>query len=91
MFALINSEELESLNQLMVKQLKNRFNDPARNRRFVIGVDRSKMKLYDVDEAAQDGIMDDRPVMDKSEFGERDSDFFKKRSKFGNKKMDGFA
>ena len=91
MFALINSEELESLNQLMVKQLKNRFNDPARNRRFVIGVDRSKMKLYDVDEAGQDGIMDDRPVMDKSEFGERDSDFFKKRSKFGNKKMDGFA
>ncbi len=91
MFALINSEELESLNQLMVKQLKNRFNDPAKNRRFVIGVDRSKMKLYDVDEAGQDGIMDDRPVMDKSEFGERDSDFFKKRSKFGNKKMDGFA
>ena len=90
MFALINSEELEALSQLMVKQLKNRFNDPARNKRFVIGVDRTKMRLYDVDESAQD-LMDDRPVMDKSEFGERDSDFFKKRSKFGSKKMDGFA
>ena len=90
MFALINSEELEALSQLMVKQLKNRFNDPARNKRFVIGVDRTKMRLYDVDESAQD-LMDDRPVMDKSEFGERDSDFFKKRSKFGSKKMDGFT
>lgn len=88
MFAIINSEELEALSQLMVKQLKNRFNDPARNRRFVIGVDRSKMRLYDVDESAQD-LVDDKPVMDKSEFGERDSDFFKKRSKFGNK-MEGF-
>jgi len=90
MFALINSEELEALSQLMVKQLKNRFNDPARNKRFVIGVDRTKMRLYDVDESAQD-LMDDKPIMDKSEFGERDSDFFKKRSKFGSKKMDGFA
>lgn len=90
MFALINSEELEALNQLMVKQLKNRFNDPARNRRFVIGIDRSKMRLFDVDESGQD-LIDDRPVMDKTEFGERDSDFFKKRSKFGSKKMEGFA
>lgn len=90
MFALINSEELEALSQLMVKQLKNRFNDPARNKRFVIGVDRTKMRLYDVDESAQD-LMDDKPIMDKSEFGERDSDFFKKRSKFGSKKMDGFT
>lgn len=90
MFALINSEELEALNQLMVKQLKNRYTDPSKNRRFVIGVDRAKMRLYDVDESAQD-LIDDKPIMDKSEFGERDSDFFKKRSKFGNKKMDGFA
>lgn len=89
MFAIINSEELESLSQLMVKQLKNRYTDPAKHRRFVIGVDRSKMRLYDVDESAQD-LVDDKPVMDKSEFGERDSDFFKKRSKFGSKKMDGF-
>lgn len=89
MFALITSEELESLSQLMVKQLKNRYNDPSRNKRFVIGVDRSKMRLYDVDESAQD-LIDDKPVMDKTDFGERDSDFFKKRSKFG-KKMEGFA
>lgn len=89
MFAIINSEELETLSQLMVKQLKNRYTDPAKHRRFVIGVDRSKMRLYDVDESAQD-LVDNKPVMDKSEFGERDSDFFKKRSKFGNKRMDGF-
>lgn len=91
MFALITSEELESLNQLMVKQLKNRYNDLARNRRFVIGVDRSKMKLYDVDESAQEGIQDDAPLMDKTQFGERDSDFFKSRTKFNKKSFEGFA
>jgi replicative DNA helicase len=90
MFALTTSEELESLGQIMVKQLKNRYNDLARNKRFVVGVDRAKMKLYDVDQSAQDGIQDDKPLMDKTEFGERDSDFFKKRSKFG-KSFDGFA
>ena len=50
MFAVISSEELTSLNQLMVKQLKNRFNDLLSNRRFVVGVDRSKMRLYDVEQ-----------------------------------------
>lgn len=90
MFALTTSEELESLGQIMVKQLKNRYNDLAKNKRFVVGVDRSKMKLYDVDQSAQDGIQDDKPLMDKTEFGDRDSDFFKKRSKFG-KNMNGFA
>jgi hypothetical protein len=90
MFALTTSEELESLGQIMVKQLKNRYNDLAKNKRFVVGVDRAKMKLYDVDQSAQDGIQDDKPLMDKTEFGERDSDFFKKRSKFG-KSFDGFA
>lgn len=90
-FALINTEELEELGQLMVKQLKNRFNDPFKNKRFVIGVDRAKMKLYDIDNATE-GLIDDTPVMDKTGFGERDSsDFFKSRSKFGNKRMDGFA
>ena len=54
MFALISNEELESLNQIMVKQLKNRYNDLAINKRFVIGVDRSKMRLYDVESTAQD-------------------------------------
>jgi hypothetical protein len=56
MFALISSEELEGLNQLMVKQLKNRYNDPTLNRKFAIGVDRAKMKLYDVEPSAQRGI-----------------------------------
>ena len=53
MFALISTEELEGLNQMLVKQLKNRYNDPTLNKRFVIGVDRAKMKLYDVSQKAQ--------------------------------------
>lgn len=57
MFALISNEELENLNQIMVKQLKNRYNDPSANKRFIIGVDRAKMKLYDVEDSAQK-IMD---------------------------------
>ena len=56
MFALISNEELDSLNQILVKQLKNRYADPSFNKRFVIGVDRSKMKLYDVEESAQNII-----------------------------------
>jgi len=71
MFALISSEELQDLGQFLVKQLKNRYSDPAINRRFVIGVDRSKMKLYDVEQHAQDDIMDDTPVFDKTETGKR--------------------
>ena len=59
MFALITSEELEDLGQMMGKQLKNRYNDPTKYRRFVIGVDRSRMKLYDVEESAQSDIMND--------------------------------
>ena len=58
MFALIVTEELEKLNQIMVKQLKNRYNDPAINKRFVIGVDRSRMKLYDCEQNAQTDIQD---------------------------------
>jgi hypothetical protein len=58
MFALISSEELEELGQLMVKQLKNRYNDPTHYKRFTIGVDRAKMKLYDVEQSAQEGIAD---------------------------------
>lgn len=75
MLALISTEELEGLNQLMVKQLKNRYNDPSYYKRFVIGVDRSKMKLYDVEISAQKNIsdsgQDDKPVFDKSDFGKR--------------------
>ena len=58
MFALISTEELEGSNQLMVKQLKNRYNDPTFYKRFVIGIDRSKMKLYDCEQSAQEGIVD---------------------------------
>jgi replicative DNA helicase len=54
MFALISSEQLEQLGQIMVKQLKNRYNDPSTNKKFVIGIDKSKMKLYDVEDSAQD-------------------------------------
>jgi replicative DNA helicase len=58
MFALISSDELEELGQIMVKQLKNRYNDPTYLKRFTLGVDRSKMKLYDVENSAQDDIAD---------------------------------
>ena len=58
MFALIATEELEGLGQIMVKQLKNRYNDPTYNRRFVIGVDRTKMRLYDCEQTAQDDLLD---------------------------------
>jgi hypothetical protein len=68
MFALISSEEMEELNQMLVKQLKNRYNDPTSYRKFVIGVDRSKMRLYDVDQRAQEDIsdsgQDDEPLFD---------------------------
>ena len=58
MFALISTEELEQLGQLMVKQLKNRYNDPTINKRFVVGIDRAKMRLYDCEQKAQDNILD---------------------------------
>lgn len=58
MFALISSEQLESLNQILVKQLKNRYNDLTVNKKFVVGVDRSKMRLYDVEDNAQSNIVD---------------------------------
>ena len=58
MFALISTEELQDLGQIMVKQLKNRYNDPTQNKRFVLGIDRAKMKLYDVENSAQIDIVD---------------------------------
>ncbi|CAB4125177.1 41 helicase [uncultured Caudovirales phage] len=77
MFALISSEELQELNQIMVKQLKNRYSDVNNFKRFVIGVDKSKMMLYNVEESAQNNISDkgtqeeDVPAFDKSKFGKR--------------------
>ena len=58
MFALISTEELEQLGQIMVKQLKNRYNDPTIHKRFVVGIDRAKMRLYDCDQKAQEDIVD---------------------------------
>jgi len=76
MFALISNEELDKLNQIAVKQLKNRYNDPTTNKRFVIGIDRAKMKLFDVGQSEQT-LVDDgqeeefaKPVFDSTDFGE---------------------
>ena len=71
MFALIQTEQLEELDQILVKQLKNRYNDPTRNKKFVIGIDRPKMKLYDCEQEAQQDIVssgqDDTPAFDKAQ------------------------
>jgi archaellum biogenesis ATPase FlaH len=74
MFALISTEELQQMNQIMVKQLKNRYNDPNHFKRFVIGIDRAKMKLYDVEQVAQEDLVDAGQVDDKplNSFGDRE-------------------
>jgi len=77
MFALISTEELEQLNQLMVKQLKNRFGDTNHLKRFFVGVDRAKMRLYDAEASAQTDIVDagqedTKPI---NTFGNRESKF----------------
>ena len=81
MFALISTEELEKMGQLMVKQLKNRYNDPGLNKRFMVGIDRGKMRLYDLEESAQKGItdsgQDDIPVFEKTTIGQRQRDMSK--------------
>ena len=75
MFALISTEELEALNQIMVKQLKNRYNDPTIYKRFVVGVDRAKMRLYDCEQQAQDDILDNKKD---EEYNDEDKKPFKK-------------
>ena len=62
MFALISNEELESMGQIMVKQLKNRYNDLNYHKKFVVGIDRAKMRLYDVEQSAQSDILDSEPT-----------------------------
>ena len=64
MFALVSTEDMEKLNQIMVKQLKNRYNDPTMNKRFVVGIDRAKMRLYDCEQSAQDDIVDDTEIVE---------------------------
>ena len=61
MFALISNDELDQMGQIMVKQLKNRYNDPTLHRKFVVGVDRAKMRLFDVEQTSQDDILDIKP------------------------------
>ena len=86
MFALISSEELEELGQIMVKQLKNRYNDPTFHKRFTLGIDRSKMKLFDIEQSAQNGLADaghrgeDKPL---NTFGMREE----KQNKFSGFKV----
>lgn len=79
MIAIISTEELEQLNQIMVKQLKNRYGDPNQYKKFVIGVDRSKMRLYDAEQSAQVDIVDsgqpDTPI---NSFGNRERKFSSK-------------
>ena len=58
MFAIISTEQMEEVGQILVKQLKNRYNDPTSNRKFVVGIDRAKMRLFDVSQAAQDELVD---------------------------------
>jgi hypothetical protein len=62
MFALISNDELEQMGQIMVKQLKNRYNDYTIHRKFVVGIDRSKMRMYDVEQSAQDDILETEPT-----------------------------
>ena len=71
MFAIISTEELQDLNQILVKQLKNRYSDPSFNRRFIVGVDRAKMTLYNVEQSAQDDVLDEAAVFDNSEVHNR--------------------
>lgn len=83
MIAMITTEELEELSQIMFKQLKNRYGDPGKNKRFVVGIDKDKMRLYNVEETAQDVL--DGPVMDHGAFGDR-----AKAEKFDKRKFEGF-
>lgn len=77
MIAMVSTDELQQLNQIMFKQLKNRYADLNKLKRFVVGVDKSKMKLYDVEQSAQNDIVDDTPVFDKSTNGKFTKEAFK--------------
>ena len=79
MFAIISTEQMEEVGQIMVKQLKNRYNDPTINRKFVIGIDRAKMRLFDVDQAAQDELVDNGQEDDTPSFDIATGGKFKKR------------
>jgi replicative DNA helicase len=86
MFALVSNEELQALNQILVKQLKNRYSDPNHFKRFVVGIDRAKMRLYDTEQSAQDDLIDAGQIDDKplNTFGNRERRF---NSKFEGVKV----
>jgi replicative DNA helicase len=86
MIAVVTNEDLASLNQFLFKQLKNRFSDVNLNKRFVVGVDKAKMRLYDVEQAAQKDIVKDTPVADNTPFGDR----LNNEKKFSKKDFDSF-
>ena len=90
MFALIATDELAEQNQIMVKQLKNRFSDPASIRKFIVGIDKTKMRLFDVEQKEQEGLTDG-PLMDKTKFGTEDRERSKKAGKFDRTKLEGFS
>ena len=79
MFAIISTEQMEEVGQIMVKQLKNRYNDPTVNKKFVVGIDRAKMRLYDVDQSAQDELVDNGQEDDTPSFDVATGGKFKKR------------
>ena len=80
MFALIATDELDQMGQIMIKQLKNRYNDKTKHNKFVVGIDRAKMRLFDVEQTAQDGILDSEPT-----YGYNDTE-----SKLKKKNFEGF-
>ena len=80
MIALISTEELADMGQIMVKQLKNRYGDPNKFKRFVIGVDRAKMKFYDVEQGAQENLMEG-PVFDRTDMGRETNQSLKDKLK----------
>ncbi len=84
MFALISTEELEGLGQILVKQLKNRYNDPTMNRRFIVGIDRAKMRLYDVEQKAQADLLDSGQEEEYDALAEK---AFKEKKKFNDFKF----
>jgi hypothetical protein len=79
MFAIISTEQMEELGQIMVKQLKNRYNDPTVNKKFVVGINRNKMRLFDVDQTAQDELVDNGQNDDTPAFDVATGGKFKKR------------
>jgi archaellum biogenesis ATPase FlaH len=96
MIALVRDEEMDSRGQLLVKQLKNRYSDPADYKRFFVGIDRVKMRLFDLEESAQEDLVDDsrggktkrsESVMDNTKFGMEDRERNKPKTKFGGFKF----